>query len=102
VEAAKQGSGSIVLQILKQKGVNIDTVDYQGKSALYWAAFNNHPSIVENLLKAGANANLKNKDGETSLDTVKRLLVDREDHTAVKNLLEHPPKAGNAFASVRK
>ncbi|CAL4060330.1 unnamed protein product [Meganyctiphanes norvegica] len=38
-----------------------------GYTALHWAAANNHPAIVTELLGAGADKNIKNNDGSTPL-----------------------------------
>lgn len=48
--------------------VPINAVDAQGNTALHWAAYRNHPQLVEYLLSMGANPNVENtQDGQTPL-----------------------------------
>ncbi|PNG99109.1 hypothetical protein TSOC_015118, partial [Tetrabaena socialis] len=45
-----------------------------GHTALHWASGRNRTEVVGALLRAGADASLKNRDGETPLDIVKNKL----------------------------
>jgi len=50
------------------KKVDINSVDSAGNTALHWAAYRNHPEVVEYLLSAGANPEITNQsDGQTPL-----------------------------------
>lgn len=44
------------------RGEDANSTDYTGCSALYMAATNRKPEVVELLLKAGANINLRDKN----------------------------------------
>ena len=48
------------------KGAN-PNAENSGRTALMWAVIEDTPEVVSLLLKAGANVNAKNKDGETAL-----------------------------------
>lgn len=56
---------SKTVQTLLEKGVNINTVDDRGDSALSWAVRRKCPSVVRLLLARGANANIKSQNGFT-------------------------------------
>jgi ankyrin repeat protein len=81
------GGNIDIVQILLDAGADIDIKDWQGKTALMWAAREEgHNEIVHILLRAGADANAKDQNGRTALmlasgngniQTV-RLLLDAE------------------------
>ena len=57
-------------RMLIERGANVNVVDKQGMTPLLWAAnidFGDS-AMVELLLKAGAKADAKNKDGRTALE----------------------------------
>ena len=56
------------------------------RTALHLAADNGHAPCVESLLKARADASLKDKDGQTALDIAKE-----RKHTEVIGILENAP-----------
>lgn len=59
----------ILLNIIKRKKFFIiDYGDYHGTTALMYAAANNTPEIVEVLLNAGANINIKDSGGNKAVD----------------------------------
>ena len=71
IEPSKQGNISAV-ELLLATGIDLEAPDnstYQATS-LCWAANNGHSKVCEMLLKAGAKAQAKNKDGKTALDCV--------------------------------
>lgn len=51
------------VQILLANDAKVDEVDEDGKSALYWAAQNGHKTVVDLLIKHGANPGLECKYG---------------------------------------
>jgi ankyrin repeat protein len=52
-------------------GGDVNFRDEWGLTALITATFCNDPAIVNILLKAGANKDIKNNDGKTALDIAK-------------------------------
>eukprot|EP01104_Vermistella_antarctica_P007574 TRINITY_DN1859_c0_g3_i1.p2 TRINITY_DN1859_c0_g3~~TRINITY_DN1859_c0_g3_i1.p2 ORF type:complete len:155 (+),score=33.41 TRINITY_DN1859_c0_g3_i1:65-466(+) len=66
VEVAKRGN---VHQIEEQlnEGVDVNSVDTTGCSALHWAAGGGHISAVVFLLRHKANPNITNLNGDTAL-----------------------------------
>ena len=65
--AAYNGQLAAVERILAQPGVEIDTRNGMGLTALTAAAFKGHVDIAKALLRAGADANAANRIGQTSL-----------------------------------
>jgi ankyrin repeat protein len=71
--AASVGDIQTVRQCLegdggRTKAVLVNAVDAAGNTALHWAAYRNHPQLVEFLLSMGANPNVENNtDGQTPL-----------------------------------
>ena len=55
------------MELLLDKGANIDDKDNNGSTALTKAAFQGHKEIVELLLDKGANINEKDNYGSTAL-----------------------------------
>ena len=54
----------------KQLDADLDLKSKDGSTALLIASFFAHPEIVEALLEAGADPNIRNNNGSTALDTV--------------------------------
>ena len=57
VKYAKQGKLQKLVEAL-DRGGNVNSVDSQRKSALFYAALGGHKKCVKELLKRGANPNL--------------------------------------------
>lgn len=68
ITAAMRGFLNIANYISSLPQVNIDAQDNFGVTALGWASYNNHPDIVEHLLKRGANLSIKDSFGKTAFD----------------------------------
>ena len=68
-------------------GVDVNSQDDMGDTALIWAIVNGHTEIADELLKQpNINVNIKNKYGNTAL-----IWANREGHIEiVKELLKHP------------
>ena len=57
------------IKLLIERGANVDDVDDNQESALYWAALKGHLNIVKYLVDvAGADVNLQDTDGKTAYD----------------------------------
>jgi ankyrin repeat protein len=56
-----------IVRYLLARGVAVDTPDFQGCTALTYAATGNKREIVEELIRAGANVHHRDCDGETVL-----------------------------------
>ncbi|MCE2993293.1 MAG: ankyrin repeat domain-containing protein, partial [Candidatus Jidaibacter sp.] len=66
-DGAKSGNQQAVQEALNA-GVNVNAVDNDGCSPLYWAAIDGNMQIVKLLCAHGANPLLENSDGDTALD----------------------------------
>jgi ankyrin repeat protein len=53
---------------LLSRGARLDPADNRGRTALMIAAEQGHAGVVEVLLKAGANAKLRDREGKGALD----------------------------------
>ncbi len=53
--------------MLLKKGVDVNTMDNDGITALMWASYLGHKEIVSMLLKKGADVNAKDRRNETAL-----------------------------------
>jgi ankyrin repeat protein len=49
-------------------GANVNAVNDVKDSSLHLAAWRDHPEVIQELLSAGADLELKNKDGKTAGD----------------------------------
>src|SRR4030095_7738814 len=67
IEAVKAGDAAAVRAALKQPGVNVNTAEADGMTALHWAARADDRATVQLLLRSGANAKAANRYGITSL-----------------------------------
>jgi ankyrin repeat protein len=86
-EAALNGQSAEVARNLAE-GVNVNTQDQDGRTALMFAAYNGHTEIMEKLIQKGASVNLYDSYGRTALmfassgtypDAVKLLLKSKAD-----------------------
>ena len=67
IQAAKRGSNSVIVKYIKNKqDLNIKS-DIDNRTALMNAALNCFLMIVNELIQAGADVNLQDKDGRTAL-----------------------------------
>ena len=59
---------------LIERGANVNVVDKLGMTPLLWAASSDFgdPAMIELLLKSGARADARNKDGLTALDLARK------------------------------
>ena len=78
------------------KGANIDVQDGNGNTALHLAAFEGHNYIAKELLKAGADFNIKNNAGKVPNDvskfwmneTIEELMEQNEQEVNTENRFE--------------
>ncbi len=68
---ANNAANQEVLAALIEAKANVNATDPEGKTALHWAAEKNRKDLVELLVKAGADVNLRTKGGTTPLDYAK-------------------------------
>ena len=71
LEASSRGDLNTLKQLIAQ-GVNINSVDYDNRSALHLACCTGNTEIVKYLLENGANIGIKDRWNNTPLDDVKR------------------------------
>uniref|UniRef100_A0A3Q3GYV7 Ankyrin repeat domain 22 n=1 Tax=Labrus bergylta TaxID=56723 RepID=A0A3Q3GYV7_9LABR len=70
----KQRQHAALMKAVLSSEVNVDAVDYQkGNTALHYVCQRKNHRVVPLLLERNANANIRNKDGETPLDIATRL-----------------------------
>lgn len=65
-EASLNGQSDEVMKRLSE-GVNIDSRDEDGRTALMYAAFNGYTELMEKLIQRGASVNLYDNFGRTAL-----------------------------------
>ncbi|KAK1761310.1 ankyrin repeat-containing domain protein [Echria macrotheca] len=92
VSAAERGYRNIVERLLLEKGVNTEAADRDGRTPLWAATVNGHPTIVRRLLEKGANTEaVNNLNGHTPLwvaawnghDDIVRQLLEKGANTEV-------------------
>ena len=74
------------LNLLIANGANVDAQNEFKSTALHCAALTGQASMIESLLKAGADASIKDENGRTALD-----LAERGNHTECIKLMKNPP-----------
>lgn len=102
VKYAKDGDLNKVIELFLS-GVNLDSKNVQGDTALIIASPHSYLDIVKELLKYGADVNIKNKYGDTALiwasykgnlDIIKELLK----HNADVNIKNNDGKTAFNYA----
>ena len=83
VTSAAENNEARALLLLKVPGVNVNFPDGSGKTALHHAAANGMRDLVEQLLKARANKDATDGEGNTPLELAKL-----QEHTEIIELLE--------------
>ena len=71
LHAADDGSVGQVVAMLTA-GINVDSQDYDGRSALHLAACAGHVEVVKTLIAQGANASLSDRWGSRPVDDARR------------------------------
>lgn len=67
IEASKRGSANKVKELLKKGEYDINEQDKEGKTALMWATLNRFISVVDVLIDAKADTNIKDNFSRTAL-----------------------------------
>ena len=65
------------INLLIKRGADLDLIDNRGQSALMTAARQNHLTLYELLLAAGADPALKDKEGLTANDWLQKARTDK-------------------------
>lgn len=60
--------GRTVVKLLVSWGANVNFRDMTGETPLHKAAFGNHVAVINVLIKAGADRDVRNKDGLIAMD----------------------------------
>ena len=76
--ASARGNKNSVKLLLAQPGIKLDVINIDGDTALMAAAEYGHAEIVELLLKAGANASIIDKRGETATSLAQKTLAKQQ------------------------
>jgi ankyrin repeat protein len=66
VDAVKAGNGAVAVGLL-QKKVDVNAREADGTTALHWAVRNDDATLVDRLIRAGANAKAENRYGVTPI-----------------------------------
>ncbi|XP_060885157.1 ankyrin repeat domain-containing protein 22 [Labrus mixtus] len=69
----KQRQHAALMKAVLTSEVDVNAVDYKGNTALHYVCQRKNHRVVPLLLERNANANIRNKDGETPLDIATRL-----------------------------
>jgi ankyrin repeat protein len=87
--AAYQGNRDVIVLLLAQPHIKIDAQDVDGYTALMWAADHGSLDIVDLLVNAGANPDLRNRRGETAATLAEKGIATRQ---AIISKLQTNPK----------
>jgi len=71
-KAAFWGHIRVINFLVQECKLDVDVKDYNGDTGLHDAVRFGHKAVVEALLKAGANASVKNRDGDCALGVAKK------------------------------
>ncbi len=93
IKAAKEGNVSAI-ELLLDKGVDVNTIGRDGNTALIWAARHGQRACVQKLIEKGSKVDVKNSVGWTALIT-----ASRDGHKAVVELLIENAADVNAKAN---
>ena len=66
MRASWRGDRDIVLLLL-HSGADVNRMNYNGATAMFYAAAGGNPEVMKALVKSGANLNVKDKLGQSSL-----------------------------------
>jgi len=80
-DAAMRGNLDTVKELIKS-GVEVDSRNSEGATALHWAAFKGQTDVARYLLAKGADVNAHTRKGSTPL----RLATTHEQHEVIKLL----------------
>ncbi len=76
--ACYQGNYAVVQLLLKQPGIELDTLDIDGRTPLMWAVERGHESIIGLLLENGADPAIKNAEAKTAAEIAREQIRKKE------------------------
>jgi ankyrin repeat protein len=82
-KAVRNGDRTAVAKLIKD-GVDPNSLDSRGETALHWAAFRGPVGIITLLLNNGVDPHIESANGETALDIAR----ESQNKDAVKRLKE--------------
>ena len=68
MEASYEGHLKVIKYLIENGKVNVNSKDDDGWTALMRASWRGYSEIVKYLVEKGADINIKNNDGKTTLD----------------------------------
>ena len=93
---AQNGDNEGVLALMQQ-GVNVNSTDIFGWTASMSAAFEGHVTVLQTLVKGGADLDIENSQGQTALS-----LAHEKHHAAVAHFIESFQRVGLAACQPKK
>ena len=88
IEACNNGLSKLALYIIRKKKTNLEGVDSNNSTALFWACLNGLKDVVQELLINGCSIEHINKKGDTAL----HYAADQYNFTIILILIEHSLK----------
>jgi ankyrin repeat protein len=70
--AAQGNYPNIIIYLIEKYGMNINSQDNKGNSALHWAVYMDKKQAVDYLIYYNIDTNLRDNDNDTALDIAKR------------------------------
>jgi len=84
-EAAEAGDLEQVIKFIEKIGVDVSTVDNDGKTPLHYAAEFDQKEVIDYLISKNANINAKTKTS----DTILQLAIQNHSYKSVKSLVDN-------------
>eukprot|EP00347_Sterkiella_histriomuscorum_P015416 403357105 len=86
--ASHEGFDQVVEHLIRKLGANVNQLTNNGRTALHISCTQQHRAVIERLLLAGANANIKTKsDGNTPLHILSRFCGNNQSQELIKLIL---------------
>ncbi len=68
----------MTVKLLAEAGVNLNMKDSDGRTALHHAVVNGHDDVIEMLIEKGADGKIKNDEGLTPFEEIKKPKITRD------------------------
>jgi hypothetical protein len=101
IGAAALGQLDVMRCLVRELGADINHSDYDGDTALMVAARFEYTALTKWIIKAGANPQAKNKNGETAA-TISRTVDASSEQTAYLEARTHCAQPGCSGAGIKK